>query len=152
MLLRGSVCACLLLMSPFCLAQVVTIRVINSADGRPLQKQHVSVSLLYDKGEKAPAKYDAAVSLETDAKGEAHFTLPEPAPLHLSAQVRLTSEQWHCGCRVLVATGDVVQKGILGPIADAESKKSAPAAKMAPGDILFVAVLFPFLNDFYTRL
>ena len=46
-LLRGSACVLLLMLGPSCLAQVVTVRVINAADGHPLQKQQVSVSLLY---------------------------------------------------------------------------------------------------------
>jgi hypothetical protein len=154
MLLRSSVCVLLLLVGPFCFAQVVTVRVINAADGHPLQKQHVSVSLLYEKGEKAPTKYDANLSLETDANGEAHFTLPGPAPPHISAQVRLTSEQWRCGCGVLAATADVIQKGIVGPLAGAEPKKSAAPVKASPGEILFVArplsfferLLYPFVK------
>jgi hypothetical protein len=154
MLFRGSVYVFLQMLGPLCLAQVVAIRVINAADGRPLQKQRVSVSLLYEKGEKTPAKYDANLSLETDANGEAQFTLPEPAPRHLSAQVRLTSEHWHCGCGVLAATGEVIQKGIVGPLPRAESKKSAPPVKADPGEILFVArplsfferLLYPFVK------
>ena len=151
---RGLVCVLLLLVGPLCFAQVVTVRVVNAADGHPLQKQQVSVSLLYEKGEKTPAKYEANLSGETDANGEAHFTLPEPAPPHISAQVRLTSEHWRCGCGVLAATGDVIQKGIVGPLPGGESKKAAASLKAAPGGILIVArplsfferLLYPFVK------
>lgn len=154
MLFRGVGCVLLMLVGPLCFAQVVTVRVINAADGRPLQKQQVSVSLLYEKGEKTPAKYEANLSLETDANGEAHFTLPEPAPPHISAQVRLTSEHWRCGCGVLAATGDVIQKGIVSPLPGGESKKAAASLKVAPGEILFAArplsfferLLYPFVK------
>jgi hypothetical protein len=139
MLLQGLVCVLLLTLGPLCFGQVVTIRVINAADGHPLQKQQVSVSLLYEKGERTPPKYDANLSLETDVNGEAHFPLPEPAPTHLSAQVRLPSEHWRCGCGVLAATEDVIQKGIVGPLPGAEPKKSAAPLKGTPGEILFVA-------------
>ena len=153
MLFRGSVCVLLLLVGPLCFAQVVTIRVINTADGRPLQRQQVTVSLLYDKGEKTPPKYDANLSLESDANGEAHFTLPEPAPSRLSARVRLTSVHWRCGCEVLATMADVIQKGIVGP-QPAGSKKSVTPVMVSPGEIIFLAsplsfferALYPFVK------
>ena len=154
MFFRGLGCILLALVAPFCLAQVVTVRVINAIDGRPLQKQQISVSLLYEKGEKTPAKYDANLTLETDANGETHFTLPEPVPPHISAQVRLTSEHWRCGCGVLAATGDVLLKGIVGPLPGGESKRAATFLKPTPGEILFAArplsfferLLYPFVK------
>jgi hypothetical protein len=126
-------------LSSFCAAQVVTIRVIEAADGRPLQKQRVSVSLLYDKNEPTPTKYDAVLSLETDQNGEAQFRLPEPAPAHLATQVNLTSEHWRCGCSLLATTRDLIQKGIVEPKPGPESKKSAVLAKAEPGEILILA-------------
>lgn len=154
MLFRSFIHVLVLLVGPFCCAQVVTVRVINAAGGHPLQKQHVSVSLLYGKGEKTPSKYEANLTLESDANGEAHFTLPEPAPPHISAQVRLTSEHWRCGCGVLAVTRDVIQKGIVGPLPGGEPKKTATFLKAAPGEILFVArplsfferLLYPFVK------
>jgi hypothetical protein len=154
MLFRCLVFVLLLLVEPLCFAQAVTVRVVNAADGHPLQKQQVSVSLLYEKGEKTPAKYEANLSLETDANGEARFTLPEPTPPHILAQVRLTSEHWRCGCGVLAASGDVIQKGIVGPLPGGEPKKTTASLKAAPGEILFVArplsfferLLYPFVK------
>jgi hypothetical protein len=119
--------------------------VVNSNNGQPIAKQSVSVNLLYDKGEKAPATYEANLRLESDANGEARFLLPDPVPVHLVAQVRLTSEHWHCGCLALVATQDLIQKGIVqasGP----ESTGSATNAKAEPGVILFLARPFTFLE------
>ena len=142
---RFLVLSVLLLLSPLCSAQVIRIRVINSSNGQPLAKQSVSINLLYDKGEKAPARYEANLRLETDANGEARFLLPEPVPVHLAAQVRLTSEHWHCGCLALAATQDVIQKGIvqtLGP----ESSGSATNEKAEPGVILFFARPLTFLE------
>lgn len=40
--------------APSCLAQTVTVRVINGKDGHPLSSQGVAISLLYDGAEKAP--------------------------------------------------------------------------------------------------
>ena len=146
MLFRGLRCVLLVLVAPFCLAQVVSVRVINAIDGCPLQKQQISVSLLYEKGEKTPAKYAANLTLETDANGETHFTFPEPVPPHISAQVRLTSEYWRCGCGVLAATEDVIQKGIVGPVPGGESKRGAASLKPTPGEILFAARPLSFLE------
>lgn len=142
-----------LLLGPSCFAQGVTVRVINAANGHPLQKQSVTVSLLYEKGERTPAKYDATLRLETDVNGEAHFRLPEP-PVHFSAQVRVDWSHWKCGCGVLGSTDDLIRKGILGPVPTAKSENSATLFKVVAGEILFVArplsfferLLYPFLK------
>jgi hypothetical protein len=117
-------------------AQVIRIRVIDANNGHPLVQQNVSVALLYGKDEKAPAKYGANLNLETDANGEAQFHLPEPAPVHFSAHVRLTSEPWHCRCISLVTTQDVLQKGSVQALGS-EPTGSATNAKPEPGVILF---------------
>lgn len=115
---------------------------VNSSNGPPLSKQSVAVNLLYDKGQKAPAKYETFLSLETDAKGEAQFGLPEPAPAHIWVQVRLTSEHWHCGCMALATTQDVIQKGM----SDSESTTSIKNARAEPRIILFLARPFTLLE------
>src|SRR5258708_6058754 len=151
---RCSVCVLLLCLEPFCMAQTVTIRVINANDGRPLQNQPVSVSLLYDKGETPPAKYDANLTLQTDKDGEARFSLPVPPPAHLAVQVHVNSARWRCGCGALVATRDLIEKGIVGPVPPAESRNSTVPIKAAPGQILLVArplsfwerLLYPFVK------
>lgn len=122
---------------PSCLAQIITVRVIDVANGRPLQRQKVSVSLLYDKGEQTPPKYDATLNLETNVNGEVQFTIPEPAPMHLSAQVYLTSEHWRCGCTVFGTTQDVIQKGLASPQPGSASKKADVTTKAS--EILFLA-------------
>lgn len=86
---RYLVCPLLLWFGYSCAGQAVTIRVVDAAHGHPLQKQRVSVTLFYDKGERRPAKYDATLGIETDASGEAHFKLPEPAPAHFAAVVHV---------------------------------------------------------------
>jgi len=117
----------------------VRVRVVNAANGHPLQEQAVSVSFLYDKeyDKEIPATYDAVLNLETDANGEAHFKLPEPAPVHFSAQVKVDWSHWKCGCGVLGSTDDLVRKGIVGPMATTDSNKSARLLKSTPGEILF---------------
>jgi len=142
----------LLWLSYPCFGQVIIkIRVTDSKTGSPLQMQPVSVGLHYGQGEKAPAKYDANLRLETDADGEAQFRLPEPAPAHLVAQVRLTSEHWHCFCMALVATQDLIQIGIV-QTPGGESAASATNAKAEPRLILFLARRFTFLEKLFYPL
>jgi hypothetical protein len=126
-------------LGPACLAESVTIRVINASDGRPLQNQEVSVSLLYEKGQAAPTKYDANLALRTDAAGQVTFVVPAPAPAHISAQVRVAPSRWRCGCGVLVATQELIRDGVVGPLPAADTGKSPAPFKAAPGEILFVA-------------
>jgi hypothetical protein len=144
----------LLWLCPACFGQSVRICVIDARTGLPLQKQSVSVVLVYGKDEKTPAKYDANLHIETDITGEAQFRLREPAPVHLLTQVRLTSEYWHCGCLALVSTEDLLQKGIV-QAPSPESKTSSTSAKAEPGVILFLVrpftfferLLYPLLKD-----
>lgn len=141
-------CLLLLCWGHVCMAQEITVRVINATNGRPLPKQGVSVSFLYDKrhDSEIPAKYDAVVNFETDANGEAHFKLPEPPPSRFSAQARLDSSHWKCGCGVLASTDDLVRKGIVGPIATSESKKSSALLTAVPMEILFAARPLSFIE------
>jgi hypothetical protein len=161
MLFRGAVCLLFLLVGRLCVAQVVSVRVINGANGRPLQKLHVSVQLFYEKGEKTPTNYNAELSpktgangphvmrleLETDANGAAHFTISEPAPSRLLAEVQLTYLHWHCRCVTVAATADLVQKGIVEGADPAGSKSSATRVKVSPGEILFFARRVPFYEQ-----
>src|SRR6266403_4890281 len=131
--------------TPLCFGQTIRIRVVNEKTGHPLPKQPISVTLLYEKSEKTPAKYDAALNIETDEKGESQFSLPEPAPAHLAAQVHLTSEHWHCGCGVLMATQELIQKGIVGP----RYNETANPLKAEPKEILFLARPFTFFERLF---
>jgi hypothetical protein len=129
--LAGSV---LIWIGPVCPAQTITIRAVNGKNGYPLPRQNVTISLLYEKGEKAPAKYSAQLNLETDDNGETHFTLPEPPPAHLAASVRIDWSHWRCPCALLDSTQNVLQSGVV---------KAEPSGKDSgnpkPGEILFVA-------------
>ncbi len=141
----------LLWINSFCFRQVIRIRVINGKTGQPLPRQEVSVSLLYGIGEKAPAKYDAVLHLETEVNGAAQFTLPESVPAHLSVGARLTSQYWHCGCAApaLVVTQELIEKGIVEG-----EKLTTPAipVKAEPGEILFVARPFTLFERLFYPL
>jgi hypothetical protein len=141
----------LLWASSFCFGQVIKIRIINGKNGQPLPKQQVSVSLLYNKKiEDSPAKYDALLHLETDAKGVAQFTLPEPLPEHLSAGVHLTSEHWRgCAVPALVVTKDLIRDGTVQ--GQALATFTTPV-KAEPGEILFIARPFTFFEKLFSPL
>jgi hypothetical protein len=130
----------LLWLSPTAFGQVIKVRVIDCAHGRPLAKQQVSIILLYDKGEPPPPSDGRKLLLQTDVKGEAQFRLPEPRPARLEADVRLTSPQWSCGCSALVGTEDMIRKGVVKADACPRANQSAESLKAVPGEILFLAL------------
>jgi hypothetical protein len=132
-LVHGLTWILLTLVGSSCFAQEVTIRVIDS-NGHALRKQRVVV-LLND---------PASLRLETDAKGEAHFTLPEGGSSHISVQVWLSERDWECACSVGAHAQDVIQKGRLVDLRT-ESKKTTDSLTPAPGEILFIAHRMPFL-------
>lgn len=138
---RYFVFSLLFCLGPACLAQELTVRLIDVANGQPMQKQSVSVSFLYDKkyDKSIPEKYDRSLKLETDVNGEAHFRFPEPPPAHFSTEVRLDWSRWHCGCGILASTDDLIGKGIAGPVPTSGSATSAALFKAVPGQILLVA-------------
>jgi hypothetical protein len=135
-----------------CGAQVITVRIINDKNGHALAGQKISVSLIYRSGETAPEKYDSQLNLETDAKGVAQFTLPQPPPLHLWVGAGLPSQYWFCSCNTdaNTATQEVIEKGIRERT---DSKSKVPTAK--PGEIVFAAhpynllyrILYPLLKE-----
>ena len=132
-LIRGLAWVLLMLVGSSCFAQEVTVRVVDS-NGHPLRKQPVDVSL----------DDPASLRLETDAKGEAHFTLPEAGPSHIFVKVWLSERDWKCACLVGAHAQDVIHEGRLVDLRT-ESKKTADSLKPAPGEILFIAHRMPFL-------
>lgn len=145
-LLRYLVCFVLVWLNSLCFGQVIRARIVNAKNGQPLQKQQVSVSLLYDEGGRSAASNGRVLHVETGASGQAEFTLPQPPPPHLSVQVTLTSEYWRCGCMALATTQDVIQKGITVVEPSNEAKKSGQPLQAEPGEILFYARPLTFLE------
>ena len=142
-------------MGSICSGQVIKIRVLDIKNTHPLANLHVSLSLLYAKGEKAPATHDGVLDAKTDASGEAHFGLLEPAPVLISAFVELPSDLWRCGCSVPMRTQDVVDKGAVGPRPPKSSGKPAKLVRAAPGEIVLLVrpptmverILAPLLRE-----
>lgn len=134
-----------LFLSPLCFGQAISIRVINTNDGRPLPREKVTFILLYEKNDKKPAQYDAQISLKTDGSGEAKLVLPTPPPSYVAARVGLPSEYWHCFCMADLSVQDLLQSGkLVQPVAG--SKFSGTGATAGPGEIVFLARPFTFLE------
>ena len=137
----------LLGLSPFCLAQVVTVRVIDITNGHPLKHQHVLLFLFYnDKKEPLPAKYDKITDRETNINGEAQFALPEPPPKRLDFKMRMSSAHWHYVENFYANTQEVIQKGFVEP--HFKPKKTDALVKAVPGEI----ILFARPTTFFYRL
>jgi len=151
---RRTICSLLLVgFTATCLAQQITIRVIDARNGHPLQKREVLLRLHYGKDEEKPAKYEPILRLSTDADGKAQFGLPEPAPEHLEAEVRISmNEHWWCWCVESVATGEVSQKGIVGSRPGPWGKKSSASVTPVPGEVLFLARPFNLLERMWSPL
>src|SRR5258708_24999824 len=121
---RHSVCVLLVALGHLCFGQAITVRIITDKKV-PLQKEEVALSLLYEKGEKTPAKFDPILHLETDKEGEARFVLPEPAPAHLSVLVKQGSPYWHCGCWASAETQEVIRDGLVESAANPKAFSKA---------------------------
>jgi len=149
------VCSVSLLLSPACFGQTIKVRVVDCSKGRPLARQRVSLHLLYDKTTHASMSKSTILHLETDLNGEAPFSLPEPPPARLIADVDLSSRLWNCDRFVLVSTQDVVQNGSVVAKACEEETRSKASVKPQPGEILFLALpptwwqrlLYPLTKD-----
>ena len=139
-LIRGLAWVLLMLVGSSCFAQEVTVRVVDS-NGHPLRKQPVDVSL----------DDPASLRLETDAKGEAHFTLPDPGSSRIAVNVGLAERDWKCACSVFTHAQDVIHEGRLVDLRT-ESKKTADSLKPAPGEILFIAHRMPFFMRLFWPL
>jgi hypothetical protein len=133
--------------SGFCVAQVITVRVINEKNGRALPREEISVSFFFRTGESVPQGNDSKQYLirdanlnfhaKTDANGVAQITLPQPAPLQLWVGAGLPSQYWFCSCatQAFVSTEFVMEKGIVQRL----HPKSTKIPEALPGQIIFVA-------------
>jgi len=98
-----------LLLSSVCLAQQVSIHVVNSSDGQPLPGWKVDVFFVNPAEGKDAVK--GSQHFQTDADGMARLTLPQPIPEVLSVfAFPKTEKKWYAGS-VKAGTAVVLQKG-----------------------------------------
>jgi hypothetical protein len=87
-------------------AQEVIVRVVNVSNDQPLPNESVIVQFLRPQASSSPMR------LTTDAKGEAHFNIPDSQTEHIDVRVVLKSGRWDCNCWIMTDT-KTVQQGIL---------------------------------------
>jgi hypothetical protein len=146
---RIAAVAALLGAGPCCLAQSLTVRVVNAANRHPLPGQPVKVALFYTR-DYPPAHFDEDMSATTDARGEALFQLAQPAPEQIFVQAVLPHGKWQCVCNALVVTQEITSAGIVEA---ADAGHPAPAGIVArPGEIVLTARPRPFWKRLFDPL
>jgi hypothetical protein len=93
-------------LATMCVPQEVTVRVVDVSNDQPLPNESVVVQFL------SPQGSSSSMRLTTDAKGEAHFNIPDSQTEHIDVRVVLKSGRWDCNCWIVTDTKNV-QKGIL---------------------------------------
>jgi len=128
--------AAVLFLAGSCFAQQLTIRVVNSGDGRPLPGWTVDVYFV-SQTQGNGAIVGALHHLQTDADGAVQFTLPQSVPDVLTVnaypQTEKQAEKWY-PTMIKGETAVVVQKGIQSKGIRAHGK-----VKANPGQILVLA-------------
>ncbi len=134
-----------LLFAPVCLGQTITVRIIDVETGNPLPSQRVSISLMYEKGDKTPANYISPVILITDDKGSAQISIPSPAPRYVNFLVALSSEWWQSerDQRFTLKTKELMQKGAVGRMVSEGRNETALTAKPREVLILTRPLVYP---------
>ena len=144
-------------------AQTVNIRLVNSTNGSPVTSLKIFVFGVSGKPaapSEAPQKLldkhaTPDVRLVTDANGEAHFALPNPAPDHFYIHAELAGPVWDCTCLVRVVTEEMLRKGLtISNVQDGQSPGRFSVQARA-GEVVFrlkptpwwVQVFWPFLTD-----
>jgi hypothetical protein len=128
-----------------CFSQTVLISIVNVTNGRPVRNRPVyiagisgKISSDLDERRKLLTKpATPELLLVTDANGEAHFELPNPAPAYFYVRAVLSDAHWDCTCLVRVSTEEVVRKGFMTISPYAEHKPSAKSIQPKPGEVLF---------------
>jgi hypothetical protein len=115
----------------------IRVRALDYRTGRPLKNHRIAIWLSDSAGE---IQYHVSREIEssTDAEGSAVFQLKEPLPPTIMVDTRMLPD-WNCSATWHLATGVILQHGIVGEFkSDAECKKKgpSPAASAAPGEVV----------------
>lgn len=125
------VLALVLVFAVSALAQAVRVRLVDK-DGHPLQNKPVYAQF------SPPAKASMVMPRlrsQTDANGEAEFTVPQPTPEHLWVSVGLDFPPGFCdACTFVLDTASVLQKGVVRYVP--RSKAPVAGMKAQPGVIM----------------
>ena len=144
-------------------AQTVKIRLVNSTNGNPVTNLKILVFGVRGKADAQPEgpqklldKHATPdVRLVTDANGEAHFDLPNPAPDHFYIHGKLAGPVWDCTCLARLVTEEVLRKGRTISTSQEGLSPGNISTQPEPGEIVFrlkptpwwVRVFWPLLVD-----
>ena len=146
-----------------CFAQAITIRLVNTTNGSPVEGQKISIFGISGKTgipEQHPhelLKKDAVPDLRliSNDRGEATFEQPRPAPAFFYVHVKLSGPVWDCTCLVRVVTEEVMKKGL--EISNPQDDRSPGRfrSQPTPGEIHFrlrptsrwVRLLWPLIKS-----
>jgi hypothetical protein len=146
-----------------CPGQTVRVRIVDSTNERPLDKQKVSVSGINGKERTQEEARRRLITkpttpdlrIVTDAQGEAQFELPKPVPAYIYVRAEVSGPLWDCTCLLRVSTEELIQKGFVVTTDDNESSRRKSPIQPNPGEILlrlrptpwWMRVLWPLLID-----
>ena len=127
------VLALILVFSVSSLAQSIRLRLVNDKDGQPLSK----ISVYAQFSPPSTSAVMPKLHSETDASGQAEFTVPQPTPERLWVSVGLNSPPWVCDCTFVMETASVLQSGAVRQVP--RSKASVAAMNLEPGRVIIHA-------------
>ena len=115
----------------------IRVRALDFKTGRPLKHHRIAMSLSDSAGE---IQYHASqeITRSTGEDGRAVFQLTEPLPPNIKVDTDLLPD-WNCATTWRLATGLILQRGIVGEYStDAECKKKGPppSASAVPGEVV----------------
>jgi hypothetical protein len=115
----------------------IRVRALDFKTGRPLKHHRIAIWLSDSAGE---IQYHVSqeITRSTGEDGRAVFQLTEPLPPNIRVDTDMLPD-WNCATTWRLATGLILQRGIVGEYTtDAECKKKGPppAASAVPGEVV----------------
>jgi hypothetical protein len=115
----------------------IRVRALDYKTGRPLKHHRIAIWLSDSAGE---IQYHVSqeITRSTGEDGRAVFQLTEQLPPNIRIDTDMLPD-WNCATTWRLATGLILQRGIVGEYkADAECKKKGPppAASAVPGEVV----------------
>jgi hypothetical protein len=118
-------------------AVAIRVRALDFKTGRPLKRHRIAIWLSDSAGE-IQEHVSQAITRSTGEDGRAVFQLTEPLPANIRVDTDMLPD-WNCTTTRRLATGLILQRGIVGEYTtDAECKKKGPppAASAVPGEVV----------------
>ena len=141
-----------------CAAQTITVRLQNAENGQPVVGQEVDVRFSVPKLKGSDGPGEGNQKFTTDAAGEVHVAVPNPAPKVVLVTVpNPGNSRWLGFYDLLLKLDRVLNRGFVGDLAlDLGPSQEMPSGPNAvPGTIaipmrptpFWQRILYPFLKD-----